>query len=159
MSVCSRIGLWEPLTFLQDGHDKLNERFCRRAVEIKAVNAQDIANIKALSRPNTVRQVLIAPTQKTLPARMGLPYTELVTSCLSCLEGGFGDPKEFEENRIGMGVKIQGLGLGATFDALLERRKPDLSCVIRFLLFRYQSVLHLPPANGRSISFRQMSHD
>lgn len=113
LGVCMlEIGLWEPLIVERDGHCMLNTRYRGLAVDIGAVKAEDIANLNALTRPLVVQRVFVALTRKELPSRMGIAYTELVTSCLTCLEGGsFGDAKEFEENKIAMGVRFRDLVL------------------------------------------------
>ncbi|MCJ1454465.1 hypothetical protein MMC28_004818 [Mycoblastus sanguinarius] len=112
LGVCLlEIGLWEPLIVENDGHHMLHWRFCKAAVDTDAVDAKDVQNVVALTRPRVVQQVFIALAKKELQSRMGIAYTDLVISCLTCLEGGFGDAKEFEENQIAVGVKFKDLVL------------------------------------------------
>lgn len=113
LGVCMlEIGLWEPLVVLGESDCMLHLRYRQLAVEIGAVEAQDIANLKALTHPLVVQDVFVALAKKELPQRMGIAYAELVASCLTCLEGGpFGDAKEFEDNKIAMGVRFRDLVL------------------------------------------------
>lgn len=75
------------------------------------VEASEIANTKKLTRPLIVQEVFGTLAKKELPSRMGLAYTDLVVSCLRCLEGGFGDGIEFEDNKIVVGVNFRDLVL------------------------------------------------
>ena len=62
--------------------------------------------VKALTKPLVVQKTLQAMAEHYLPARMGLLFTRVVNSCLTCLEGGFEDIKAFEENN------KQAIGIG-----------------------------------------------
>lgn len=108
------IGLWEPLVNSLEGVKVPCEKYTNTAVRLGFIQPQDLPaltsppgenseqNIKRLIRtltwPPTIQQTLQGLAEHELPSRMGSQFTRIVTSCLSCLEGGFGDAKIFEEN-------------------------------------------------------------
>ena len=117
------IGLWEPLVNRQEGSKFPSEKYTNSAVRLGLVKPEDLLPftspqgenreqkikrlIWTLTRPLTMQRTLQGLAEHELPSRMGLRFTRIVTSCLSCLEGGFGDAKIFEENnKQAIGVKF-----------------------------------------------------
>lgn len=118
------IGLWEPLVSRLEGAKCPCEKYRDAAVRLGLVKPDDLLsvtsppgenreqNIKRLIRTltipyPTVQRTLQELAEHELPARMGFQFTRIVTSCLSCLEGGFGDANIFEENnKQAIGVKF-----------------------------------------------------
>ena len=108
------IGLWEPLVNSLEGVKFPCEKYTKTAVRLGFIKPEDLLpftsppsenrerNIKRLiwilTRPLTMQRTLKGLAEHELPSRMGFGFTRIVTSCLSCLEGGFGDAKIFEEN-------------------------------------------------------------
>ena len=109
------IGLWEPLIIIDSGIKLPSDKYREKAVKLSLVQAEVMAAyekaqddtraqnarrlLKALTKPLVMQQTLQGMAGEELPSRMGLKYTAVVISCLSCLEGGFEDPKVFEETR------------------------------------------------------------
>jgi hypothetical protein len=52
-------------------------------------------------------------SKEELPSRMGFGYANLVTACITCLEGGFGDSLTFDGSSITAGVAFNDLILAA----------------------------------------------
>ena len=120
------IGLWEPLVSSMEGAKFPCEKYINTAVRLGSVKSEDLLPLKSppgetgeesikrliwtLTRPLTIQQTLQELAAHELPSRMGVQFTRIVTSCLSCLEGlegGFGDAKIFEENnKQAIGVKF-----------------------------------------------------
>jgi hypothetical protein len=45
--------------------------------------------------------------QQEVSERLGLGVSRLILSCLSCLEGGMGDPSIFEDSKSTAAIKFQ----------------------------------------------------
>ena len=117
------IGLWQPLISTIDGIKIPSQKYLDAALRLKLVTAEAIhilfetqsehrpANtrpvLRSLMRPLSVQKTLQDLAEYELPARMGLAFTRIVISCLSCLEGGLGDSKVFEEsNKQAIGIQF-----------------------------------------------------
>ncbi|MDI1491409.1 MAG: hypothetical protein OHK93_002618 [Ramalina farinacea] len=108
------VGLWEPLVNSLEGVRFPCEKYANTAVRLGLIQPEDLLPLKrpqgedresdikrlvwTLTRPLTIQRTLQGLAEHELPSRMGLQFTRIVTSCLSCPEGGFGDVKIFEEN-------------------------------------------------------------
>ncbi|MCJ1225626.1 hypothetical protein MMC12_002275 [Toensbergia leucococca] len=107
LGVCLlEIGLWEPLISTCEGKRLPCAWYVAMALKIGCIKHGETENIKLLTKPIVMRKTLVALAQQELPSRMGMAFAEMVISCLTCLEGGFGDVGEFEENKIAIGLKF-----------------------------------------------------
>ena len=73
----------------------------------------------SFGKANAIKQRLVALTQKKLPNTFGQKYSEVVLSCLTCLDQGnlsFGDASQFEED--------DGTLVGVRY---IEKESPDAS--------------------------------
>lgn len=96
------IGLWEPFIIQKNGQPFMCDKYCRMAVASNTVREEHSDQIAKLTYPKTVQDVMISLAKDALPQKMGLAFTDLVLSCLTCLEGISGDPNDETE----VGVKF-----------------------------------------------------
>lgn len=96
LGVCFlEISLWEPF-FTKDR--KPSRLYRDTALKLGCVKQHDTDNIQALTTPWIVAKVLKALAENEVPQLTGLAFSNLVVSCLTCLEGGMGDPECFKRN-------------------------------------------------------------
>ena len=106
LGVCLlEIGLWEPLIVkcnsdLNTQASKcLSHRFAQKAVDLGCMEESQKGSSKRVLDRKDVQKVIIAMAQDYLPLEMGPLYTEVVLSCLNCLENGLGDSrKDFQDH-------------------------------------------------------------
>lgn len=80
------IGLWEPLILIEHGTAKLCKLYTQTAFRLGLVDL-DASDLKdKLTRPATVRKVLLGLSEQELGLRMGKEYVGVVKFCLECLE-------------------------------------------------------------------------
>jgi hypothetical protein len=48
--------------------------------------------------PLAVQKVMISPAEQEAPPRMGSVFSRLIVACLTCLEGGMGDTRDFQSD-------------------------------------------------------------
>src|SRR6266536_3833446 len=103
LGVCLlEIGLWRSFVIWNQGADKPTPN--------PELNIEGVLHTKDQRRKGfEIKQVLVATAQHYLPSRMGRRYTEIVVSCLTCLDArneGFGDEDYFlDEDGIEAGVR------------------------------------------------------
>ena len=118
------IGLWEPLITDFDETKIPSEKYRETMLREKLLKATESARVEAvqqgvstseakavnkiLTRPALMEKALRAMASHYLPTRMGLTYTRVVNSCLTCLEGGFGDVTAFQDgNKQAVGIMFK----------------------------------------------------
>jgi serine/threonine protein kinase len=107
LGVCLlEIGLWEPLIVKRDNDQKMCDKYRNVALKLGLVKPEDADKTKVLTKPNILQQVMVGLAEAELPQRLGTAFSKLVVSCLTCLEGGFGDSEGFEQNKIAEGVSF-----------------------------------------------------
>ena len=74
------------------------------------IGLMDIIDIDAPGRARSLKRKFVKMARETLPSLMGHKYTQVVMSCLTCLDrdnDGFGDEREFEdEDGLLVGVRF-----------------------------------------------------
>jgi hypothetical protein len=85
---------------------------------------EELAVRSARQRAFAIKERLVKMAGEMLPVRMGEKYSEIVVSCLTCLDGGnegFGDESEFvDEDGVLVGVRyIENVGLTSLSVTLL----------------------------------------
>jgi hypothetical protein len=124
LGVCLlEIGLWD--TFVQtrtaDGQPRVSQMF-RAAAKVEGYEDPEAELRKKLDRPTEVKNALLQLAKDTLPPRMGLGYSRLVTACLTGLDqpSGFGPDVDFTKmNVVGQGVAFKELVLSFFTDMSL----------------------------------------
>ena len=84
----------------RDGEKHLSDFFMSAALQCALVDESDFANLPALYASDTLQAVLVDIAKQLLPQSMGTAYGNLVISCLTNVEGGFGDKKLFEGDEV-----------------------------------------------------------
>ena len=98
LGVCLlEIGLWDPFIVVEDGRHRFSAAYERMAFRLGCVRREEPAWESTLKKPNVVQQVMVGLAKNELPPRTGTVYADLVVDCLTCLEGGFGDPEHLED--------------------------------------------------------------
>lgn len=99
LGVCLlEIGLWEPF-FTTNGEVSLSATYSETAVRLGHVKPAHADNIDQLTWPAVVPKVLLHLAEHAIPQRMGTAFSQLVVSCLTCLDGGMGDPECFKKSQ------------------------------------------------------------
>jgi hypothetical protein len=87
---------------------RLSETYRRTAVQAAVVTElESFETENLISPPQKVQQVLTALARKELPPRVGTAYADLVVSCLTCMEGGLGNPSVFTDTRTDVALKYK----------------------------------------------------
>ena len=70
----------------------------------------NIVDLDSRSRASSLKRKFVKMAREKLPSLMGCKYTQVVVSCLTCLDrdnDGFGDQREFEdEDGLLVGVRF-----------------------------------------------------
>lgn len=86
--------LWKPLVQSADGNQPtINTIFAEHAQALGIIDDSKESLQSFLDEPEEttdIQQILLSIANQCLPALAGQKLTSLVTSCLTCLEGGFG---------------------------------------------------------------------
>ncbi|PVH97477.1 hypothetical protein DM02DRAFT_684921 [Periconia macrospinosa] len=99
LGVCLlEIGLWEPF-FISNNTTTLSALYKEVAVQQGFVKKIHADQIEQLTWPAIVPKVLLFLAQHVVPQRMGFAFSQLIVACLTCLEGGMGDPECFKKSR------------------------------------------------------------
>ena len=100
LGVCLlEIGLWNPLLTYNTTTKEVDPAayFVEAAATLLNVAPAHFDIMAAFRRPSDIQQVLFNLAAERLPSQMGMDYARLVTQCLTCLEGGFGDENDFSK--------------------------------------------------------------
>lgn len=76
----------------------MSDIYRKAALKHKLVTLENAGDVRALAKPGTVKEVLLALARDALPQRMPTDYVDIVVACLTCLEGGFGREGDFLED-------------------------------------------------------------
>lgn len=110
LGVCLlEVGLWESFIVEKDGTRALSDFFLAAALEYghtpkekfkdtdpKTSAEEKYKKMNAFCATGKLKDVFVAIAQAYLPQHMGSTYSRLVVKCLENIEGGFGNPKDFE---------------------------------------------------------------
>lgn len=96
LGVCLlEISLWEPF-FDRDGQP--SQLYRNMATELGNISFENVQSTEKMMAPWIMHKVLIALAKIEAPPRVGLGVSNLIVACLTCLEGGMGDPECFRRN-------------------------------------------------------------
>lgn len=109
LGVCLlEIGLWAPF-FTSDSVTSLSTLYKETAVREGYLKESHINRPHDLTWPAVVPKVLLHLAKHKMPQRMGIEFSQLIVSCLTCLEGGMGDPGCFKRSQPEAAMKFNNL--------------------------------------------------
>jgi hypothetical protein len=109
LGVCLlEIGLWDPF-FTSDSKVTLSALYRETAVQLGYVKDLNVDRVDQLTWPAIVPKVLLYLAEHIVPQRMGIAFSQFIISCLTCLEGGMGDPTCFRKNQPEAAVRFNDL--------------------------------------------------
>ncbi|KAF5604624.1 serine threonine kinase 33 [Fusarium pseudoanthophilum] len=98
--VLLEVALWE--SFIVSGDcPKLSQRYINAAVQVGHITpgTMDPARfLRKLTAPVLMQQTLLELAREEVPSRMGTTLSQLIVSCITCLEGGLGSACDFENS-------------------------------------------------------------
>jgi hypothetical protein len=109
LGVCLlEIGLWHPF-FTSDSTVTLSALYKETAVQLGYVKELHADRNDQLTWPAIVPKVLLHLAEHNIPQRMGIAFSQLIVSCLTCLEGGMGDPDCFKRSQPEAAIRFNNL--------------------------------------------------
>ena len=107
------IGLWE--SFVSPNQDtegysskyKLSDRFIDMAGKLGLPSLDFSQDNSVPPSFDPAQEVFVAIAEAELPSRMGTAYAQTVNACLTCLEGGLGDPHALEGKTREQGLEFR----------------------------------------------------
>jgi len=115
LGVCLlEIGLWQSLVVYNSSGAEMSESIQGLSIEDRPTPSALLSELSnpdkdGMSKASMVKDALVMLAQRDLPSRMGDRYTDVVISCLTCLDpdnADFSDENEFkDEDDITIGVR------------------------------------------------------